>query len=61
MSLHQDHNEPFRIFSTPDAAKKKTAIALQSARKVDCWKSNVTNYTEEAVKGVMIASWWTVL
>ena len=55
LSLHQDHDEPFRTFATRVWSKAETC-SLTIIRECKCVKRNVTSYTEEAVKDVMLAS-----
>ena len=54
MNLHQDHNEPFRTFATRVRSKAETCN-FTTVSECDCGKSNVTSYTEEAIKDVMLA------
>ena len=55
MSLHQNHNEPFRTFATCVRSKAETCN-FTTVSECDCGKSNVTSNTEEAIKDVMFAS-----
>ena len=54
MNLHQDHDEPFRTFATRVRSKAETCN-FTTVSECDCGKSNVTSYTEEAIKDVMLA------
>ena len=54
MNLHQDHNEPFRTFPTRVRSKAETCN-FTTVSECDCEKINVTSYTEEVIKDVMLA------
>ena len=54
VSLHQDPNEPFRTFATYVQSKAETCD-FTTINKCECGKKNVTSYTEEAIKDVMLA------
>ena len=54
MKLHQDHDEPFRTFAIRVRSKEETCN-FTTVSECDCEKSNVTRYTEEAIKNVMLA------
>ena len=54
MSLHQDHDEPFRTFATRVRSKAETCN-FTTVSECECGKKNVTSYTEEAIKDVMLA------
>ena len=54
MNLHQDHDEPFRTFATRVSSKAETCN-FTTVSENDCGKSNVTSYTVEAIKDVMLA------
>ena len=54
MNLHQDHDEPFRMFANRVRSKAETCN-FTTVSECDCGKSNVTSYTREAIKDVMLA------
>jgi len=54
MSLHQDHDEPFKTFATRIHSKAETCN-FTTVSECECGKKNVTSYTEEAIKDVMLA------
>ena len=54
INVHQDHNEPFRTFATRVPSKAKTCN-FTTVSECDCGKSDVTSYTEEAIKDAMLA------
>ena len=54
VSLHQDQNEPFTTVSSRFRSKAETC-SFTTIIKCKCGKGNVTSYTEEAVKDVMLA------
>ena len=56
MNLHQDHDEPFRTFATRVRSKAETCN-FTTVSECDCGKSNVTSYTEEAIKDVKLLAW----
>ena len=49
MNLHQYHDEPFRTFANRVQSKAETCN-FTTVSECDCGKSNVTSYTEEAIK-----------
>ena len=54
MSLHQEHDEPLRTFTTRISSIVETCnFTTVSERKFG--KKNMTNYTEEAIEDVMVA------
>ena len=53
-NLHQDQDKPFRTFVTRVRSKAETCN-FTTVSECDCGKSNVTSYTEEAIKDVMLA------
>ena len=54
MSLHKDHVEPFRTFSTRVRSKAETCN-FTTVSQCECGKKNVTSYMEEVIKDVMLA------
>ena len=52
LMLHQDHDEPFRIFATRVRSKAETCN-FTTVSKCECGKK--ISYTEEAIKDVMLA------
>ena len=54
VSLHQDQDEPFTTIASRFRSKAETC-SFTTIIKCKCGKGNVTSYTEEAVKDVMLA------
>ena len=52
--LHKDHDEPFRTFATRVRSKAETCN-FTTVSECECGKKNVTSYTDEAIKDVMLA------
>ena len=49
VSLHQDYDEPFRMFTTRVQSRAETCN-FNTISECECVKKNVTNFTEEAIK-----------
>ena len=54
MNLHQYRDEPFRTFAIRVGSKAETCN-FTTVSEFDCEKINVTSYTEETIKDVMLA------
>ena len=54
MSWNQEHNEPFRTFTTRVSCKAETSV-FTTVSESECGKKIVTSYTEEEIKDVMLA------
>ena len=52
VSLHQNHDEPFRTFATRVQSKEET---FNFTTIIECEKKNGISYTELAIKDVMLA------
>ena len=52
VSLHQDHDEPFRTFTTRVGSKAET-FNFNTISECECGKKNFTSFTEEAIKDKM--------
>ena len=53
MSLHQDRNESFRTFATHVRRKAETCN-FRTVSECECRTKNLTSYTEEAIKDLML-------
>ena len=54
MGMSQDHDEPFRTFATRVRSKAETCN-FTTMSECQCGRQNITSYTEEAIKDVMLA------
>ena len=54
MCLRKDHDEPFTTFAIRVRSKTETCN-FTTVSECDCGKRNVTSYTEEAIKDVILA------
>ena len=54
MRLNQEHDEPFKTFTTRVRSKAETCN-FKTVSECKCGKKNMTNYTDKAIKDVMLA------